>query len=137
LVLGEEFTKVLENNNYWWSGYFIIDHVAVMKILNLRGDAEVNRKVIEVNQPYAGLPAVVENPQSAFTNQLVIMRTACHQLAGLSENPDWSLVSSLIPTHIQSDLDFHQFTLEWEASFSVKHNPICTFPTLEVSWIDN
>jgi hypothetical protein len=137
LVLGQEFNKVLENNNFWWSGYFILDHVAMTEVLNLFKETAVKGEISSKKQLIQEIPQAIDDPRKAFSIQLAIMQTACKKLSGLTQNPDWSLVTPLIPTHILTDMDFHQFMLEWEASFSSGQSPTCRFPTLELSGIDN
>ena len=137
MALNQDFIKVLEENNYWWSGYIIFDHVALTTMLDLLGGVEVNGKTIPAYQAIQEYPNVIKDPLTAFSTQLAIVQTACHRLTGLSRNPDWSPVISLIPTHLLTDLDIPQLVLEWETLFSSKHSPNCRFPTLEISMIDN
>jgi hypothetical protein len=82
-------------------------------------------------------PEVMDDPQKAFSSQLAIVQTVCQQLAGLIHNPDWTQVTSLIPTHLLTDLDIQQFQTEWETLLSLEQNPNCRFPTLEISGIDH
>ena len=137
MALNQDFIKVLEDNNYWWSGYIIFDHVALTTMLDLLGGVEVNGKNIPANQALQEFPNVIKDPLAAFSSQLAIAQTACHRLTGLSQNPDWSPVISLIPTHLQTDLDIPQLVLEWDTLFSSKHSPNCRFPTLEISMLEN
>lgn len=137
LNLGHDFIKTLEENNYWWSGYFIFDHVALIKMLNHLGKLGINGQIISENQAIQEFSEAVNDPQNAFSTQLAIVQTACQKLAGLKENPDWSKITSLITTHILTDLDIPQFMMEWEASLSSQPSPNCMFPTLEISRIDN
>jgi hypothetical protein len=137
LALDQQFIRVLEENNYWWSGYFVIDHVAMKKFMNLLGKADDNGEIIYRVQLIEEIPEAIEDPKKAFSIQLAIMQIACQRLAGLSQNPDLSQVIMLSPTHLLTDLDLYQFRTEWKKLFSDEHNPNCMFPTLEQSWIDN
>jgi hypothetical protein len=137
LVLRQEFVKVLENNNYWWSGYFIFDDGALTKIFNLLGGLELNGRSVSGEQAMLELPKVVDDPLKAFSSQMAILQSACHKLAGISIKPDWSQVSVLIPTHILTDLDSNQIVSELKTLNSSGHNPTCKFPTLEISQFDH
>src|SRR4030043_1883971 len=56
LTLSQDFIDLLKKNNYWWSGYFVIDHFAVVGMINSVGNSEDNEKAI------SGDPSVIENP---------------------------------------------------------------------------
>jgi len=137
LTLGQDFIKTLEENNYWWSGYFVSDHVAMTEILNIIGEAGENRTATFGDQFILESPEGNNNPQKTFSIQLALMQSACQILSGLSQNPDLRQVFSLSPTHLLTDLDFNQFLIEWDTLLSNQQSPNCKFPTLEISRVDN
>jgi len=136
-ILGQDFIKLLKENNFWWSGYIVIDHVAAMEILNILGEADENGEIISGNQRNHEIPEVSDNPQKAFAIQLAHIRTACQGLSGLSPNPDLQQLLLLSPTHLITDLDLNQLLLEWNILLRNQQTPNCKFPTLEISRIDN
>jgi len=136
-ILNMDFIKILKKNNFWWSGYIVIDHVAAMEILNILGTANENEEIIpgdHLNQEHSD---VIDNPQKAFTIQLALMQTACHGLSRLSPIPDLQQLLILRPAHLITDLDLNQLLLEWKTLLLNQQMPNCKFPTLEIPRIDN
>jgi len=135
-LLDQEFIKLLEDNNYWWSGYLIFDEVALSKIYNLLGSIEMNGKEISGEQALKELPEVLDDPHAAFSSQVAILRSACHKFMEFNHNPDMSQIISLLPNHIFTSLDFNQLQTELETLYSSEHNLTCRFPTLEITRIE-
>jgi hypothetical protein len=127
---------MLEQNNYWWSGYFVIDHVAMTEIINLLASDETDKDSTTTNLIFQDLPDVMDDPQVAFSTQLDIIQTACHHLVGSGKNTDWSDITALVPDHLLTNLDLHLFLMEWKALSSLDKNPNCRFPTLEISGVN-
>jgi len=132
-ILDQDFIKLLKNNNFWWSGYIVIDHVAAMEILSILGKVNENGEIISGDQLNNEHSEVIDNPQKAFAIQLALMQTACHGLSGLSPNPDLQQLLLLSPTHLITDLDLNQLLLEWKTLLLNQQIPNCKFPTLEIS----
>ena len=137
LVLNQGFIDMLAENNYWWSGYIIYDHVALADLVNQLGMVEIDGGIISAEQAISKLPDAMDASPNSFSYQLAIIQTACQNLTGIPQKPVWSQDISLSPTHILTDLDIQGLMTEWEATFSSKHSLNCRFPTLEVSRIDN
>jgi hypothetical protein len=137
LVLDQDFTKLLEDNNYWWSGYFIFDEVALTQIFNLLGGIELNGKNLSGEQALNELPRVLDNPYEAFSSQLAILQSACRKFMEANQNPDMSQIISLLPDHIYTSLDFDQLQTELKTLYSSEHYLSCRFPTLEITRIEH
>jgi hypothetical protein len=137
LVLDQDFTKLLENNNYWWSGYFIFDEVALTTIINLLGGIERNGNTLTGEQAVKELPEVLENPQDAFSSQIAILQSVCRKFSGSGPSPDMSQIISLFPNHIFTSLDSNQLHTEMETLYSSGNYLTCRFPTLEISRIEH
>ena len=134
LLLDQDFIKLLEDNNYWWSGYFIFDKVALTQIFNLLGGIELNGKNLSGEQALSELPMVLDNPHQAFSSQLAILQSACHKF--LVTNQDISQIITLSPDHIYTSLDFDQLQTELKTMYSSEHHLSCRFPTLEITRIE-
>ncbi len=134
--LDPEFIKLLDDNNYWWSGYFIFDDVAVTEIFNLLGGIELNGKKLSGEQVVNELPEVLDNPQDAFTSQVAILQSACHKLMEINHDPDLSQIFPLLPNHIITSLDINQLQMELETLYSSVPSLTCRFPTLEITRIE-
>ncbi len=133
LALDQDFTKLLENNNYWWSGYFIFDEVALTKIINLLGGIERNGNTLTGEQSVKEFPEVLEYPQDALSSQIAILQSVCRKFSGSSANLDMSQIVSLFPNHIFTSLDSNQLQTEMETLYSSSNYLTCRFPTLEIS----
>src|SRR4030042_446000 len=105
LVLDQDFITLLEKNNYWWSGYFLFDEVALAKLFNPLGDIVLNGKTLSGEQALKELPEVLENPQEAYSFQIALLQSACHKLLDVHPDPDMSQIISFFPNHILTDLD--------------------------------
>jgi hypothetical protein len=132
LVPGQKFSQVLEENNYWWSGYFIYDQAGIMGILdllNLKPAEEENSMRHQILET----PDAVTDSEKDFSSQLVILQSVCHVLGELTQNQEISQVATKISSHMASNLELQQIISEWETLFSNESAPNCRFPTLQVS----
>lgn len=136
VVLNQDFINVLENNNYWWSGYFIFDEVALTKIFNLLGGIELNGKTLSGAAAVKEFPEVLDNPQDAYSSQIAILQSACHKFMEINPNQDMSEINSLLYNHILTSLDSNQLQTELDTLYSSGHYLTCRFPTLEISRIE-
>jgi len=135
LVLDQDFIKLLEDKNYWWSGYFIFDEVALTQIFNLLGGVELNGKNLSGEQALNEIPMVLDNPQEAFSSQVAILQSACHKFMQTNPDLDTSEIISLLANHIFTSLDFNQLQTELKTLYSSEHYLSCRFPTLEITRI--
>jgi len=135
-VPDQDFIKLLEDNNYWWSGYLIFDEVALTKIFNLLDGIELNGNKFSGEQAINELPEVLDKPHAAFYSQVTILQSFCQKYMEINQNPDSSQVISLLPDHIVTNLDFDQLQTELEIMYSSEHYLTCRFPTLEITRIE-
>jgi hypothetical protein len=137
LVPTSDFMEVLKENNYWWSGYIVIDQVAIEDIINrlekVNGDAEFFSANQSINEDLA----IMGNLQNSFSIDLALRQTACQFLSGFSQNPE--LLNNLLldSDHVATDLDRNQLLLEWNALSSNDQRLNCRFPTLEFTFLGN
>jgi hypothetical protein len=132
-ILDHDFIDLLKKNNYWWSGYIVLDNVAMTKIINLLGGIDINGKILMGDQVVEEFPKVSDDPQDAFSSQAAILQSTCHKLQAISLNPDMSKLFSLLPNHILTNLDSSQLQTEIQSVFADGRKPACRFPTLEIS----
>ena len=137
LTPAQDFVRILKENNYWWSGYFIIDHIALSGMIDNLENAEDNGKVISEYQAGIEIPEDKNNPQNAFSIDLTLIQTTCQRLSEISHTPDLLNRFLLDPNHLHTDLDRNEIVIEWNALLSNGHSPNCSFPTLEIAQIDN
>jgi hypothetical protein len=133
LELDDDFLRLLEQNNYWWSGYIIFDRDSLAKALNLIGGLDMNGKTLSGTQVINSLPDVIVDSQQAFSAQIAVLQSMCHKVIDSGLKPGFLNQASLLPGHVITDLDTSQLQLELEAIYSSEHHLNCRFPTLEVS----
>jgi hypothetical protein len=135
LVPGAGFTKELEQSNYWWSGYFILDQSGKDKILNLLGfkmDGEQGTQ----NQAEPGQTLKNGAEDDSFSSQLMLLQSACRQAMKFAEEPAFIDLLAQISTYLVSNIDTAQLLQEWDLISSNGEHLFCSFPTLQVSRID-
>jgi hypothetical protein len=123
-----EFFTWLEDNNYWLSGYLLLDDVATAAIINLIGDIPTSLTP-EENQFRQRVPALESQPTSP-TQQGMLLSRACRTLALQSMPPNWHLLLNLIPEHIVTDLDPEQLIKEILTITAPDTSWHCEFPTI-------
>ena len=137
LILSQDFIDLLKVNNYWWSGYFVIDHFAVEGMFNSLVKAAVNGEVISADHSDIEIPESINNPQNTYSIELTLLQTTCQRLSRISHTPDMFNMFFLDPKHLLTDLDRNEIVIEWNAFLSNGHSPNCNFPTLEIAQNDN
>jgi hypothetical protein len=133
LTIDQETINLLKANNYWWSGYFIIESKSLPVILDTLFPFE-NAGEVADNHPFiSDLDGVKNDTQNGFSNQLLQMQNICNRLSGITQNPasigDVLTNSNLLVTDLEPD----QFEIELNKFLLTKQNLNCTFPTLEIS----
>gem|GEM_PF-5107845 len=133
LTIDQETINFLKANNYWWSGYFIIESNSLPLILDTLIPFDDNGEVANNHQFIRDPDGVINDTHNGFSNQLLRMQNICNRLSGLTQNPasigDILTSSDLLVT----DLEPGQFEVEWNKFLTAKQNLNCTFPTLEIS----
>lgn len=137
LILSQDFIDLLKLNNYWWSGYFVIDHIAIAGMINSIGNSVDNEKAISGDHSRNENLENIYSLQNTNSMDLTLFQTFCHILSKISKTPDSFNTFLLDPNHLLTDLDRNEIVTEWNAFLSkgLRHN--CSFPTLEIAQIDN
>jgi hypothetical protein len=130
------FLRLLEQNNYWWSGYIVFDEQSLTKIYNQIGGLDLNRSTLTGSQVVQDFTDVNVNSQDAYSSQVAILQSVCHKLTAASLNPDILKLGTQVPANIITNLDTHALQMELETVYSGDHHPTCRFPTLEISRIE-
>jgi hypothetical protein len=134
-ALNQDFINLLKNDNYWWSGYIVVDEVAMTRIINLIGGIDKNGKILKGDQVVEEFPNLLDNPQDSYSSQIVILQSACHKFLEISPNLDMPQLLSLLPNHILTDLDSNQLQSEMQSMFAGGRIQTCRFPMLEISQV--
>jgi len=133
--LGEEFLRLLEENNYWWSGYIVFDEVSLAKATQQTGDVAPNGKAVTDTAASKASLRALEDPLDGYSSQVALLQSMCRQI-NTGTAPGVAQWISLIPSHILTDLDASQLQVEWETLASNPPDRTCRFPTLEISRVE-
>jgi hypothetical protein len=136
LTIDQATIKFLEENNYWWSGYFIIESDSLSIMLDTLTPT-LDFGEIAVKDEYVSDQHGEENdPQNMFSYQLAQMQTICNRLSEISQNP--TSISDILTNSkkLATNLEPAQLEIELKKLISTKQQLNCTFPTLEISQIN-
>lgn len=135
LAVNQDFLAVLQAENYWWSGYFVLDEVAMAGLFDLLGGIEMNGQTLSGEQVFSELPSAMEHPDDAYYYQLAILQSACKHISQIATNPDLSQLNLLLPRHMITDLEPNQISIEVQSLLTSERQPTCKFPLFEKSQI--
>jgi hypothetical protein len=135
LVLDQDFISALENDNYWWSGYIVLDEVAMAGIFDVLGGLEMKGQTLSGEQVISELPDALEQPGAAYSFQIAMLQSACKQFARFTSDADLSQVSLLLHRHMFTNLQSDQLKTEFQSLMASERHTACKFPMLEKSQI--
>jgi len=125
------FLDALEEKGLWWTGYLILDRIALIDVIEFLGGAG-EFSALDGANTVANLPKAMDDPQQAFTSQVKLFQELCSNVARLSEEDHWRLLHlfGLIPDHAISNLDLEQVSSEWQDLLKHAGEVACEFPSL-------
>ena len=128
---GVRFLEALEADGLWWTGYLILDHVALADVAEFLGGAgELSTEVGAFD--LASLPLAAVDSQQALLGQARLLQALCTNIDRLSLEDHWRLphLFGLIPAHAVTDLDLNQVSAEWQALLGQAGGIACEYPYL-------
>lgn len=126
--LDPAFLTTLFANNYWISGYLVLDNIATGQIIDLIGGLPNGQNQLDGAGIIQDLPDSGEQPLNALHQQTYLFGQACQTLAQLTQQPDLSQIVTLIPDHIFTDPQPHRLLSEINLLFSTPSLVRCEFP---------
>ncbi len=136
LQLDGGFIRLLEKNNFWWSGYVVFDHESLSNVFSLFGGLELNGRTLSGAQVVQEFPTVEDGARQAFSAQVAILQSVCHKLAVAGSHSSLLSLGTLASNHIVTNLDAGQLQADLQGVYSADRHPTCRFPTLEISRIE-
>jgi len=130
--LDKTFIEELTKNNYWWSGYVIIDQTALQMIIESTYLAGHDLKLDDLKEINLDPGNPFVDRQTAFYAQVNLAQALCDLSSGSYQDVKWSTIESMILDHMYTDLDIKQVAMDWETIFTNGQNLKCAFPTLQV-----
>lgn len=126
-----EFLAALEGKGLWWTGYLILDKVALVDVFEFMGGAGEFSELDGANT-IASLPSAAEDPQQALFSQARLLQELCGNVARMTVDDHWRLpyLFSLIPEHAMTNLDLAQVKEEWLDMLMRVGEIACEYPSL-------
>ncbi len=135
ITLGGDFVKVLEENNYWWSGYIILDEQTMKQSVAQLGRIELGEQTFSAKQITDRLLTDPENPHIAYTAQTAVLQSACGKVSQIVNQPTSPQNLPNFPRNLITDLDIRQLQAEFYSMITNDQQLSCRFPLLEISAI--
>ncbi len=128
---GSDFLNALEEKGLWWTGYIILDKVALLDVVEFLGGAG-EYSSLDGASTIASLPNAMADPQQALASQAKLFQELCSNVSRMSVDDHWRLphLFSLIPDHAISSLDLVQVSAEWQDLLNHFSEVACEFPSL-------
>ncbi|HLA99474.1 MAG TPA: hypothetical protein VJL34_13560 [Anaerolineales bacterium] len=130
-TLPAEFLSALEGRGLWWTGFLILDEVALSDVIEFLGGAG-ELSSLDGARTIASLPPAANDPQEALIRQARLLHELCGNVARLSLDDGWRLphLFGLIPAHAITDLDLDQVATEWQQLLQRAGEIACEYPSL-------
>jgi hypothetical protein len=135
LALDQDFLEILAAENYWWSGYLVMDEIGLAGVLDLFGGIEMRGHSLSGDQVISELPDASAQPGDAYSYQIAMLQSACKQFSRSASSIDLSQIHSLLSRHIFTDMLSDQLKTEYQSLLAGERQPTCKFPMLEKSQI--
>jgi hypothetical protein len=134
--LDESFLSLLQNNNYWWSGYIVFENETLVKILGMMDGERLNMEATSDLQALQDLPGAMDDPQNSYSAKVGLFQSMCHKMSEIGTHPELEQLLFQVSNHILTDLDSDQLQMELKVLSSEHQYRTCRFPTLEISRIE-
>ena len=131
--LNPQFLNLLVANDFWLSGYVLIDDHATASIINMLGGLPTTSGVCSGEQIMKLIPPSADQPQKAQLQQATLLRQACLAVSRLSEQPEWDAVLGLMSEHMITDLNPVRLLSEIKFLVSDLSHLRCEFPSISTT----
>ena len=131
--LNPQFLNLLVENDFWLSGYVLIDDHATASIIDMLGGLPTTSGLCSGEQILKSIPQPADHPQKAQSQQATLLRQACLAVTRLSEQPEWDAVTALMPEHMITDLNPVRLLSEIKILVSDLSRLRCEFPSISAT----
>lgn len=134
--ISENFQEYLEQRNFWWSGYILIDQSAYTAVIEMTMQ-EVNDGD-RVSDDQVGLTQGddLQALESVYLRDESNMLYICDQLTQEADSFNWEAFREFAPQHLSTDFDLESMIEEWVGMLASKDKAICSFP-LQIGILSN
>jgi hypothetical protein len=134
---GPEFFSELKARGLWWSGYIILDRLALAEAIDLISDlsgANVDQALSPGSAAVARVPFAWHDPQGAYQGQIELIQKLCSAALNLHTDHIGKLEDYflLFDRHIMSDIGREQLAAEMVGMLVHNNRITCELPFLDV-----
>ena len=127
------FLDALQASGLWWSGYILVDEVAVVEVVDLVSKMSANNwSRTSGVRAVAKVPPAWEDRSASLAGQAGLVQAICRDAQGIASRKDISHLLDLIPRHASTDLNLTRTVSELRSLLSHPDGFSCEFPTLSV-----
>jgi len=132
-VPGPGFFSELKDRGLWWSGYFIVDRLAMVKIMVTIEQTTRSGELSEnTSRSLQDVPPAWKDPAKAVLGQIQIAQAVCRQASELNTDDIGEIdhLFLLFSDHVLSDIPREQAAAELVGMLVNSSEITCEFPTL-------
>jgi hypothetical protein len=123
------FLASLKTTGLWWSGYLMIDQIALIELVEFVNDLD-----IEAENPMNGVLAVTgladpeEDSRGNLQGQTELAAELCRRTVRLAPAVDMAPLVALFPEHARTDLKPADLVSAWKNMRETNRGLACEFP---------
>lgn len=133
--LNPRFLRTLREHNLWWSGYLVLDEIAVQVLLEqLQGQPAQDPANLPLTASAASKEGLPQNdPVAFYLRQIKFFDQLCGDTQNIQSRIDWAKALERYSMHILTDLNTEQLLVEWKALLEQPGGLRCNFPLLSTT----
>jgi len=130
-ALQPEFLVALEEINFLWTDYIIMDKVALSDVVEFLGRAG-EKSGLDGASTVSSIPPALLEPQESLMQQAKLIQDLCLSVTSLTLEDHWRLplLFDLIPDHVITSVDLDTIANEWQSQLVQVRAVKCEFPSL-------
>ena len=133
---GQDFFSELKAQGLWWSGYIILDRLALAEVVDLMADLSgggVDQALLPGSAAVARVPFAWHDPQGAYRGQVELAQKLCTVASNLRSDHigDLEDLFLLYDRHIMSDIGREQLAAEMVGMLVDEYRISCELPFLD------
>jgi hypothetical protein len=131
--ISSTFLRSLGEDNFWLSGYILLDDYAAYTLLNIIRGLPTDNGLKSGEQIISTMLPSMEEPNNSHDQQVLLIGQYCLTFSQLKTPPQWDPILDIIPEHMVSDIHPVRLLTEIQLLTSNHTQVRCEFPTLTYS----
>jgi hypothetical protein len=125
---GTALFNLLHVHQIWWSGYILIDEIGLAEALKIMYPEDSGGSPRYGTGELRMIPKPWDNQAAAYLGQSTLLKKLCLQTANASNDVNFTQLKTLIPEHMQTNIDISQLAQEWQQITTSNSRLVCEFP---------